>query len=69
MMCYLGMTFCNAKCTYFDCPKKLTEDVIKGAKNWWGKDGAPISVSDFSESCPLFVPESKFSVGVRDGCS
>lgn len=45
MISYLDRTFCiSDKCT---CGRKLTPDIIRAAKEWWGGEDAPISVADF----------------------
>jgi hypothetical protein len=44
MICFKDMTFCrDPKCT---CDRKLTNEVRKAAKKWWGSDDAPIAVRD-----------------------
>jgi hypothetical protein len=35
MISFRDRTFCNAKCST-ECPIKLTETVLKEAKDWWG---------------------------------
>lgn len=52
MLCYRDRTFCNANCKNIDCDDRLTPTIEASAERWWGKPGAPISVSDFSEQCP-----------------
>ena len=51
MMCFMDMTFCTAKCVNKECTRKLTDKVMDDAKKWWGKEGAPIAISDFSDTC------------------
>lgn len=51
MICYKDMTFCNSDCTNSSCKRKLTDEIFKEAKDWWGDDGAPVAISDFSKSC------------------
>jgi hypothetical protein len=53
------MTFCNAKCANFDCPRKFTDTVVEDARRWWKGDGAPIALSDFSDNCTTYQPEVK----------
>lgn len=51
VICYKDETFCNAVCGNEKCVRKLTDEVKRKAEAWWGKQGAPISVDDFSEDC------------------
>jgi len=51
MMCYKDMTFCNAVCGNNACSRKFTEQVVEAAEKWWGEEGAPIALSDFSDNC------------------
>ena len=47
MIGYCDMTFCAAEdCAKWKiCERALTKEVIKGAEEWWGGKGAPISVA------------------------
>ena len=54
MMCFRDMTFCVATCSNTTCPRMLTERVQQDASVWWEGEGAPIAVSDFSETCEDF---------------
>lgn len=54
-ICYRDMTFCIADCDNKECPRMYTKEVIEAANKWWGEDGAPIAISDFSKSCPVFI--------------
>lgn len=55
MMCYKDMTFCRAVCENSLCHRQYTPEVSEAARKWWGDDGAPIALSDFSEGCPAYV--------------
>jgi len=57
MICFKDMTFCRAKCATKDCHRQITPEVTKAATKWWGKPGAPMAVSDFSEECPHYKRE------------
>lgn len=54
MFSYRDMTFCEV---YDDCKKgktchrALTPKVEKAADEWWGKEGAPISVFGPNPNC------------------
>jgi hypothetical protein len=54
MICYRDMTFCpfweNCK-NAEDCHRPLTEEVENKAKEWWGKEGAPICVYVKEPNC------------------
>ena len=56
MLCYRDMTFCSASCASMDCRHQFTEAERAKARAWWGGEGAPIAMSDFSESCPEYQP-------------
>lgn len=47
MMCYRDRTYCSAG---EDCvcsqDRKLTEEVKRAAREWWGGDDPPIAMSD-----------------------
>ncbi len=46
MMCFRDMTFCsNPTCT---CEpfRRLTDEVLAAAEQWWGGPGAPISMAN-----------------------
>ncbi len=47
MICYLDRTFCSSPNCENKCGRKLTEEIIEGAKKWWGSDDAPIAMSNF----------------------
>ena len=57
MICYRDKTFCSASCANRDCTIRLTPEVYKAAKKWWGKASgdAPIAFTDYSKTCPAFV--------------
>lgn len=44
MICYRDMTFCVTKSCTNKCGRKLTEEIIEGAKRWGGEN-APISMA------------------------
>ena len=47
MMCYRDSTFCvSPECTN-ECGRKLTPEIKKAAKEWWGGEGAPIAMGVF----------------------
>lgn len=51
MIHYRDMTFCSATCANHTCPRNFTDEVKLAAREWWGKEGAPVSFADFSEDC------------------
>ena len=51
MICYKDITFCQSDCVNTECSRNLTADVEARARSWWGGEGAPIAVSDFSDDC------------------
>lgn len=52
MLCYRDMTFCNyLDCANKQCSRRLTDDVIKSASKWWGKDNPPICVFAEKPNC------------------
>lgn len=52
------MTFCPAKnCNKFsNCPRALTEEIIKKAEKWFGSPNAPISRFSEPEKLHCFQP-------------
>lgn len=46
------MTFCKSDCQNTNCFRYLSDQVCKDARAWWGGEGAPIALSDFSTTCP-----------------
>ena len=55
MMGFRDMTFCCALCDNEDCHRKLTDKVRDDAVKWWGDDGAPIAICDFSNNCDEYI--------------
>ena len=53
MMCYKDMTFCpfHEECAEKPCPRALTEEVIKDAEKWWGKENPPICMYAKKPEC------------------
>lgn len=54
VLCYKDMTFCKYYETCKDgkkCHKALTPEVRKKAREWWGKETAPISVFAEKPEC------------------
>lgn len=49
MMCYMDRTFCVSEKCENKCGRKLTKEIRKAAKKWWGSDDAPICVGKFCE--------------------
>ena len=47
MICYLDRTFCISKGCTNQCGRKLTDEIVEGARKWWGGDDAPISMGCF----------------------
>lgn len=47
MLCYKDKTFCSQSCANTKCSLNLNDDVLSGADKWWGKEGAPICITDF----------------------
>lgn len=56
MLFYKDQTFCSAECATDKCPVRYTEDVMRAAREWWGKDGAPISLANLSKQCAWYEP-------------
>lgn len=58
MICYRDMTFCSSDCDNRECRRHFSEEVEKGARKWWSHDpdNAPIAFSDFSKTCPDYLP-------------
>lgn len=59
MIGYLDMTFCPywEKCSDSQtCPRALTQDVLDGAKKWWGESDAPIAMFSEKPSCFKEIP-------------
>jgi len=54
MLCYRDMTFCSKFCGNKQCHRNFTKEVEDAAYKWWGKSGAPVAFSDFSESCGMY---------------
>ncbi|MCC6720539.1 MAG: hypothetical protein IT555_21915 [Acetobacteraceae bacterium] len=55
MICFRDMTFCNSDCTRAACRRHFGADDQAAAEKWWGKPGAPVAFSDFSEDCPDYT--------------
>lgn len=51
MICYKDMTFCSSDCTMTSCHSYWDETKNAAAQKWWGKPGAPVAFSDFSDCC------------------
>jgi len=47
MLCFRCRTYCISKNCQNKCGRKLTQEIKDAAAEWWGKPGAPISVSTF----------------------
>ena len=47
------MTFCDSDCTNDDCSRRLTNDILQDARDWWGEgeSSPPMSIADFSSVC------------------
>lgn len=56
MICYRDKTFCSASCLTVDCHRQFTADDRERAERWWGKPGAPVAFSDFSQRCAEYLP-------------
>lgn len=59
MLCYRDQTFCTAfgdRCGNALCHRALTDEVREDAVNWWGAEGAPISVADLWDGCDFREP-------------
>lgn len=57
MICFRDMTFCGSDCTNSACRRHFGPDEKAAADRWWGLDGeAPVALSDFSETCPDYMP-------------
>jgi hypothetical protein len=56
MMCYRDMTFCSASCANYKCERQFTLEVQEKAIKWWGNERAPIALSDFSDTCEVYMP-------------
>lgn len=58
MMCYRDMTFCRARCAVVDCQRRLSPEVERAAREWWGDEGEPpIATADYSAVCEDFEPD------------
>lgn len=44
---YRDKTFCINKECIKECQDRLTPEIIKAAKEWWGKDDPPIAMADY----------------------
>lgn len=52
-LCYKDRTFCKSDCVNTECSRRLSDEVLEGARKWWGHDpdNAPIALSDFHSGC------------------
>ena len=55
MLCYRDQSYCQSDCTNQDCFRFISEAVVEGSE----KTGLPLSVSDFSETCPEYKPNDE----------
>lgn len=53
------MTFCSSDCTNKDCLRHFGPEDREAAEEWWGKPDAPVAFSDFSDTCPQYMPPQK----------
>lgn len=49
---YKDKTFCTAHCINENCPRRLTQEIKKGAEQF----GLPLSLLDFSSDCDVYQP-------------
>lgn len=59
MICYKDMTFCSAACATITCRRNWNAERQAAADAWWGKPGAPVAFSDFSDTCQDFQPKEE----------
>lgn len=57
MICFEDMTFCSAACKTTECRRHWSDAKRLDANLWWGKDGAPVAFSDFSDRCIAYDPD------------
>ncbi len=58
MICYKDKTFCDTDCKPKEfCSKQYTKKIQADANKWWGKEGAPVMVADFSKDCNLYIKD------------
>ena len=55
MVCFRDMTFCSSDCINEACHRHYGDKISKAARVWWGKDDAPIAMSDYSGDCDDYV--------------
>jgi len=57
MICYKDMTFCNAECDNLECHRFYDAGIQADAE----QAGLPISLADFSPTCPYHLIRRKKS--------
>jgi hypothetical protein len=58
-MTFRDMTFCGSDCTNAACRRRFGPDDRDAARKWWGSDGAPVAMSDFSPNCDDYERPTK----------
>lgn len=56
MIGFRDRTFCSASCAASDCWRYFGDAQREAARAWWGGEGAPVSMADFSPTCPDYAP-------------
>ena len=60
MLCYLDKQFCSQKCANTECRMNFNDEVMEGARAWWGDDSEPpIAFGDMRTDDCGFVPVDK----------
>lgn len=59
MICYKDTTFCVSPCGTKDCERKISGEIIDGARAWWGGDNAPLAVALFARNCTAHTPSTE----------
>lgn len=56
MMSFKDMTFCDSNCSNIACGRNFSPAQKVAADKWWGKEGAPISISpSYRVNCDDYV--------------
>jgi hypothetical protein len=60
MICYKDQNFCRSDCENQECFRYLDAGIEKDAEDF----GLPISSSDYSKSCPYYLPPKRKNNGL-----
>ena len=58
MICYKDKTFCKSDCVNTSCFRNFTDEERANSVKWWGGEGAPIAMADFSKECDVYKEPS-----------